>query len=162
MYFSNFKNTVYEINSGEFLNVKDITTRMKFKSNIIDNIDYYDYYNVKSGETPEIVAYKLYGNTEYHWIILIANDIIDPKTDWPLSEVDFEKYLTDKYGDGIHGIHHYVNSKNLVVDPTYPLAVPVSNYEYEVELNDRKRDIRIPKKQMLDYIVDQFKKLAAK
>ena len=50
------------------------------------------------GETPEIVADKFYNDSELYWIILMANEMIDPRFDWPLSYVNLLNYVDNKYG----------------------------------------------------------------
>ena len=67
--------------SGNFKNKKlnfpkSLKTR-PLKDNVKENILGFDYYDVKDGETPEMIAHKYYGDVNLHWIVLIANDIID-------------------------------------------------------------------------------------
>lgn len=54
-------------------------------------------YLVRDGDTPEIVASQLYGNPEYHWVILLVNEIIDPRTEWVMSQRDMLNMIYDKY-----------------------------------------------------------------
>jgi hypothetical protein len=57
----------------------------------------YYTYDIQEGDTPEIVAHKYYGDSYRYWIVLFANQIIDPQWDWPLSGSNFNKYIVDKY-----------------------------------------------------------------
>ena len=56
----------------------------------------FDTYNVKSGETPESIADKLYDDSQLHWIILLVNEVTDRYHDWPLSERQFNSFLNEK------------------------------------------------------------------
>ena len=60
----------------------------KFKQSLLS-------YYIGDGEAPEMVAHKIYGNTTYHWIVLIANDIIDVSREWPLSNEQLSLYCDD-------------------------------------------------------------------
>lgn len=66
----------------------------KIKDN---SVIYYPYY-VKEGDTPEIVAYKYYKDIQKHWLVLMANSIIDPMFGWPLDYNSFLLYIAQKYG----------------------------------------------------------------
>jgi hypothetical protein len=59
-------------------------------------IMYYKY-DIFDGETPEMIADKLYGSPEKHWIILAVNNIKNPQFDWPLRYNDLTKYIDIKY-----------------------------------------------------------------
>ena len=78
MYFSKFPKGLYDIN-GDGVNklVTDLMTRVKIREKIKDESALYDTYDVPNGETPEITAFKHFGDTEYHWIILITNSMSD-------------------------------------------------------------------------------------
>ena len=59
----------------------DILSRVKLTANIKENLLEFDYYNVKDGETPEMIAHKYYDDPELHWTIFVANDIVDYYSD---------------------------------------------------------------------------------
>ena len=54
-------------------------------------------YIIRDGDTPEILASKIYGDPQAHWMILYANDMIDAQYDWPMTSTVFLKYMADKY-----------------------------------------------------------------
>ena len=83
--------------NGKETFMKDIFRRIKIKSNAKGNIVEFDYYDVQDGETPEIIAYKYYGDAQLHWTVLVVNDIIDYYSDWPMSMQTFEQYVNEKY-----------------------------------------------------------------
>jgi hypothetical protein len=63
----------------------------------MQNISSYEKYVIRDGDKPETLAEKAYGNPEAHWIILYANDILDPHYDWPMDNRTFDKYIVKKY-----------------------------------------------------------------
>jgi hypothetical protein len=69
---------------------------------------YYEY-TIQDGDTPEIVAYKYYGDSYRYWIVLFANQITDPQWDWPLSSNDFDAFIANKYQsfNPYSTVHHY-------------------------------------------------------
>ena len=56
-------------------------------------------YTIKEGYKPEDVAYAYYGSTDYTWLVMMSNNIIDPYHQWPMAEADFNAYITDKYAE---------------------------------------------------------------
>jgi hypothetical protein len=101
MYFKDFPTFFYEFNiRGEksLTVIKDITRNIRFRRDILSNITVFDEYDIQEGETPEIIAEKLYGNAEYHWIIMLANDRYDYISDFPLSQTELDEYVYQKYG----------------------------------------------------------------
>jgi hypothetical protein len=100
MYFSYFPKTFYSFDksNGEFNVVTNIFTRVKLLKEILENTALYYKYEIQEGETPEIVAYKFYGDMQKHWLVLYANQIIDPKYDWILHYDEFNQFIINKYG----------------------------------------------------------------
>lgn len=137
--------------------VTDITRNIRFRKEVLANITSYDAYDIVDGETPEIVAEKVYGNAEYHWIIMLANDIYDYRSDFPLTQLQLEKYVVDKYGDDADATRYYVDENNLVVMPDVSGAVPVSNRQYEEQINEGKRRIKIISKDLISIVLKNFK-----
>jgi hypothetical protein len=92
MYFKEFPEFLYDFRYGAYETktsiVRDITRNVRFRKEVLDNIAVYDEYDIVDGETPEIIAEKIYGNPEYHWIIMLANQRYDYLTDFPLPELE--------------------------------------------------------------------------
>lgn len=97
--FNYFPKTFYSLdNKGSSLDtVTNIISRFAFESKLKDNTLVYYNYEIKDGDTPEIIAAKFYGNPERHWIVLLYNNIIDPQYDWPLDSSSFTNYVNTKY-----------------------------------------------------------------
>lgn len=117
-YFDSIPTIRYNIGSGPNINpvtVKDIFFRVKIFDSIRQNtLVYYPYY-IKDNETPEDIAYKYYNDPTKNWIVLMANNIVDPQFGWPLSYQNFIRYMDAKYGDinnTYETIHHY--EKNIL------------------------------------------------
>jgi len=122
---------------------------------------------LQDNDTPESIAYEYYGNVKYHWIVLLSNNIVDVKREWPLSNRNLISYVKDKYGENNSGdVHHYVDSTraDIIVDwDATKLAngeiEAVTNYNYEQDLNNKKKQILLLNKKYVKDIVSQYKKL---
>lgn len=165
-YFDMFPNIYYSAKGdGKFTIMKDLLARVKLIANVKDNILGFDYYDVKDGETPEMIAHKYYGDVNLHWTILVVNDVIDYYEDWPMSVQRFEQFVKDKY-DNPQGIHHYEISQTsgdttVTIDvgmntTEYPSATAISNYQYEDSLQEKKRQIRLIGTRYIDGFVKEF------
>ena len=171
MYFDAFPVIPYDAKGD--LNFKDVTNllrRVGMRAKLKSNTSLYDTYDVKEGETPEMIAHKLYGDTELHWVILIINDITDRYHQWPMTGGQFLDYLNDKYTNP-DGIHHYESTQtsgdtkvkievfNEVDDDAYTGLTPITNREYEENEQDKRRKIRLVDPSFIEQFVDEFKKL---
>tara|TARA_B100000989_G_scaffold281451_1_gene245693 strand:- start:95 stop:622 length:528 start_codon:yes stop_codon:yes gene_type:complete len=165
-YFDMFPNIYYSAKGdGKFTIMKDLLARVKLIANVKDNILGFDYYDVKDGETPEMIAHKYYGDVNLHWTILVVNDVIDYYEDWPMSVQRFEQFVKDKY-DNPQGIHHYEISQTsgdttVTIDvgmntTEYPSATAISNYQYEDNLQEKKRQIRLIGTRYISDFVKEF------
>lgn len=98
-YFNFFPSTLYSVDSNNngLDIVTNITTRFAFEQSLKKNTNAFYPYEIKDSDTPETIAYKIYGSSERHWIVLNFNDIIDPQYDWPLTYPNFIKYVDEKY-----------------------------------------------------------------
>ena len=107
MYFKSFPYTFYSLDNATTVQVvTNITNRITLSEETKNNLSLYDEYDIKDGETPELVADKFYSNPELHWLILHYNDILDPRFDWPLDTNNLNRYLTGRYND-VNAVHHY-------------------------------------------------------
>lgn len=96
-FFKYFPNTQYTLDGLNVQTVKNILAKVSFEKDFRDNsVLYYEYF-VNEGDTPDIVAHKVYGSSENHWILLLLNELIHPQFDWPLDSQSFNKYIDKKY-----------------------------------------------------------------
>ena len=169
MYFEQFPLIPYDAEgTGNPRDVTNLLRRVKVRSKIRNNSALFDTYVVKEGETPEMIADKLYGDTQLHWIVLLFNDIADRYHQWPMTTGAFNKYVNDKYTN-ISGIHHYEitessGDKELKIDvgtvnTDYPTATPITIYEYELARQDTLRRIKLLDPQFVDDFVSEFREL---
>jgi hypothetical protein len=162
MYFKEFPKFLYDFKYGNTTKttvVTDITRNVRFRKEVLENVTLFDEYDIVDGETPEIVAEKIYGDPEYHWIIMLANQKHDYISDFPLSEQALVKHIVDTYGAQRYAIRYYVNAKGFVVNSTATGAVSVSNDDYERALNESKRRIKVISPQVISTILTQYKEL---
>ena len=174
MYFSKFPKLLYDLNNdGNYKLVPDIFRRIKVRSKIKDNISLYDKYDVAEGETPETVAFKVYGDTNYFWVVCLMNNIVNRYYDWPLDEYVFQEYVKDKYTQP-DAVHHYEitqssgrqtgdgpadYSHKVECNETDAGAEAVTNIEHERRLQDEKRQIDILSPNYLPVFEQEFIKL---
>jgi hypothetical protein len=161
MYFKNFPTIRYSLdNQVTNYTITDVFRRVIADSQNILNSLAYDEYDIQEGETPEILADRIYNNVYYHWVILITNDIIDPRWDWPMDSDVLYDYTVSKYGlSNIGAVHHYVNTTGDIVHSSYSGAkTAVSNYDYEQTINEAKRRIKLVKPQYLTAFLKNFER----
>ena len=166
-YFEMFPSIYYSAKGdGKYTVMKDLMSRVKLISKVKENILGFDYYDVKDGETPEMIAHKYYGDVNLHWIILVTNDIIDYYEDWPMSVQRFEEFVKEKY-DNPQGIHHYEITQtsgdttvtiDVGMNTTDYSGTPISNYQYEDKLQEKKRQIRLITPDYVDQFVKEFER----
>jgi hypothetical protein len=124
---------------------------------------------VKEGENPEDVAFKYYGDAQYHWVILITNNITDRFYQWPMTQPDFEDFLTDKYGAGSEdAVHHYelaqTSGATSSIDESHMLevnsdtdnATSISNRQFEERQQDKFRQISLLDEKYLEAFTEEF------
>ena len=165
-YFEMFPQIFYDNKGdGNYTAMTNLLTRVKLVDGAKLSIVDFDYYNVKDGETPEMIAHKYYGDINLHWTILTVNDIIDYYEDWPMSVQRFEEFVANKYTNP-QAIHHYEITQtsgdtSVKIDvgmntTDYPSAVAVSNYQYEDSLQEKKRQIRLIQPRYIKEFVKEF------
>ena len=155
MYFRKFPRVLYDVKGdGQQILMTDITRRVKLLDSALLAYVSYDFYDVRDNETPEGIAYTYYGDANMHWLVLLANNIVDFYTQWPMAVQQFEQYVKSKY-DNVDDIHHYEvpqSSGKTTTTIQYPTdsattipvdAVAITNYEYEESIQNQKRRIRL-------------------
>ena len=172
----------------DYLEVKNLFRRPLIREDIFTNFMSFTKYKIVGDERPDEVAYKVYGDEDLDWVVLLANNIINVRDEWPMSQGDFNNYLSEKYGDtgGVDLIKHYETiqiqdskgkifvPKGKIVDSTFKATfldsgtnqlVEVSPIEgisyrtYEERLQDDKRNINILESRFLSYVIDEVETL---
>lgn len=127
MYFKEFPQFLYDFKYGNTTKtavVTDITRNVRFRKEVLENVTLFDEYDIVDGETPEIVAEKIYGDPEYHWIIMLANQKHDYISDFPLSEQALVKHIANEYNPTLTSTSwSYSGSTVTVTVPLHRLQV---------------------------------------
>lgn len=140
-YFSSFPKLLYSFDLKNMSPdvVTNIFTRIRLRSDVVKNSLAYYKYQLVDGDTPEIVAYKEYGDAQYHWIICFANSIVDPQFDFPLQTMALENKIIKQYGyttidQAFAEIHHYELGVERTLTEVYGSST-ISSNSYFVSAN---------------------------
>lgn len=169
MYFESFPTVEYtNVLNGDKRIVTNILKRISAREAVKKNLAVFRKYTVKSSDSPESLAYDLYGDTELHWVILLTNDIYDRYHQWPMNVNQFQSYLGNKYSNPDATHHYEINQTsgdttvtiNIGQDNTgHSGATAVTNTEYESKEQDRRRNIKLLKPHLVDQFVTEFRSL---
>ena len=168
--------------SDEYLLVKNIFRRVKLRDDLQNVFTIFNKYQIQEGARPDTVAEELYGSSQYDWVVLISAGIINVRNEWPLSDRDIYRYSEQLYGNDLNAVHHYETKEikdsrgrlilpaGKIVDSTFTIPDPnisiqtlnpvvgISNYEYEVRKNNKKRDIYVLKPAYLQQVINDTRK----
>ena len=176
---------------SDYITVKNLFKRGNLADDIFQDLTIFTKYEIKGDDRPDNVANKVYQDPDLDWVILLANNIINIQSEWPMPQRDFDRYLLDKYEtyEKLNEIHHYetleckntvgavVVPKGLWVESDYSvtyydwyagaemtksssdIVVSVTNYEYEDNLENEKRNIYLLKPAYLNVVKDDLKEL---
>jgi hypothetical protein len=206
LYFNTLPKIFTPDQNGNFILLTNILTRAKLVEKLQNNPMLFYKYTIQDGDTPEIIAEKYYDDPFRYWIILYANQIMDPLWGWPLPYEQFLAYINSKYADDAAAasqtpfaytntvVHEYqkitttidnysetTTVQNTSVDfatysatntsvTTYSLpsgstcTVKISKnlltlFDYEFNLNEAKREIKIMDGKYAGQMEEQFKAL---
>ena len=170
-YFSRFPKIYYDAaGDGNYKLVTNLLRRVQIKEGLRESGALFDLYDVGGEETPESVSEQYYGDQKFYWIILLFNNVKDRFYDWPMTSVQFEAYINEKYSD-VNGIHHYEvaqssgattsfdDSHKIQVNSTVSGATSVTNYDYESRLQAKKSRIKLIRPEFLGLITEEFRTL---
>ena len=173
---------------SDYIPVKNLFKKGKLREDIIEQAAVFTKYKIKGDDRPDNVAQELYGNSDLDWVVLASNNIINVYDEWPMTQVNFENYLLDKYQtfENISAIHHHettevknkagaiITAAGLEVDSNFSVTyydsveegyntkfpvIPVTNYDYEERLQDNKRNIFTLKPRYLNIAKDDLKEM---
>lgn len=78
---------------------KNILARVDFidssKRDIYSN---FDYVLEEGASRPDVISNNYYNSPYYDWLIYLSNGVVDPYHDHYRSNLDFQNYITTKYG----------------------------------------------------------------
>lgn len=169
-YFENFPKINYFSKES-----RNIINKAAIIAEVLSKTDGFYPYIIKDYERPDIIAFQEYNDENLDWIVYFSNGIVDPYYDWPLFPESFNSYLEKKYNKTIYElqsqISHYkytgitndsaedIARKSWIMSTTTHALIgdtsgwtPVYVYDYEEELNEAKRSIRLINKSFVPQI----------
>jgi hypothetical protein len=179
----------FEGSISEYETVKNIFKRGVLREDIFSNLSFFIKYSIVGDERPDQIADNFYNDPTLDWLILIANNIINVQFEWPMDQRSFDRYLLDKYGsyEKMNEIHHFEsqeikNTNGVIILPEGKIVeenfsvsyydsilnqqifesnitTPITNYQYEINLEENKRNIFILKPQYLQVIYDDIENI---
>ena len=175
-YFERFPLMAYDVAAdGNYKLLPNILKRVKLRTGLASGSFLFDAYDVIDGEKPEDIAFKIYGDPELHWVILMTNNVTDRYYQWPLTQPQFQEHLEDKYGAGNEdSVHHYEkttdsgktsssgpNDFSHKVECNSDDGNPdiITNRVYEQRLQDKYRSIRLLDQRYLSTFIEEFENL---
>ena len=174
---------------GDYSVVKIFFKRGKLREDIFQDLTFFTKYIVQGDDRPDTVASKVYDDPTLDWVVLMANNIINVQSEWPMSQADFHAYITNKYDEETlySGIHHYESREvkttdNSIIIPAgqrvgvaqsvsyyddalgqhvraTDIALPVTNFTHEEKLNNDKRNIFVLKASYLNLVFDDLEEI---
>ena len=169
--------------SLDYVEVKNIFRRAKLRDDLQNNFTIFDKYEIPMGARPDTVAENLYGSSQFDWVVLTVAGILNVRNEWPLSERDIYDYSFDKYGESLNSVKFFetkeikdtngrlILPKGKVVDSNFTIPKPdeptatlnpvtgISNYEYEVRLNEEKRNIFVLREEYLQEFLNDMRQM---
>ena len=156
--------------------VKNLFKRAVMRDDVYGSLVNFEKYSVKDDEIPDHDAYDFYNDSNLDWVILTTNNIVHVRDEWPMGSQDFLTYLNDKYTTAeLTNIHHYetkvirdaannlIQPAGIYVDSDHSITyvdrgvtttkseiTSVTFLENETNMNDKKRNINIMKRELLD------------
>ena len=174
---------------GDYSIVKNFFKRGKLREDIFQDLTFFTKYIIEGDDRPDNVADKVYNDPTLDWVVLLSNNIINIQNEWPLSQQSFESYVLEKYGTvaKLDAIHHYESvevkdSSGVIIFPkgvkvsvgqsvsyhepltseqvtVNPVSKAVTNYQYEQDINDKKRRIFLIKPIYLNVVFDDLEEM---
>ena len=171
--------------SQDYTEVKNLFRRTKLRDDLQNIFTLFDKYEIPDEFRPENVAEDFYGNDELDWVVLTTAGIVNVRNEWPLNNRDIFNYSFEKYGDNLNATRFFetkeiknssgsiILEKGKVVDSDFVfkyydttgivevkgtnVRTGVSNYDYEVRLNEEKRSIFVLKPEYLQQFLSDFR-----
>ena len=167
----------------DFIKVKNLFKRGKIREDLYGNVVAFSKYTVLGDDRPDNVAHKIYENQNLDWVVLLSNNIINIRDEWPMSQFDFQRYLDNKYTrDQLGEIHHYETNEvrnsqgkillqeGLHVDADFTFnfseggvsssvnnVKSISFLQHEIDKNDAKRTINLLNKDLISVIINDMR-----
>ena len=171
--FEKVNNIHYDMfHDGKPKLVKNIFNKSVVVDAFMQNPNSHYEYTIKDGETPQIIAELYYDDSNYYWVILMMNDIVNYRDEWPLSTAKFDAMINSKYKTVKNAesqtIHYYDKQWNTIIsketydrmkerkDPAIEKYERLNALEMENIKNEKNRVIRLLRKRSLTEFVERF------
>ena len=207
LYFNTFPLVIASDYKNNAIVLTNLMSRVEIIPSLLKNPLLFYSYDLKESDRPDILAHKYYDDSNKYWMVLYANEIMDPLYDWPLTSQQFDDYLKSKYSVAAGGdafvltyttstVQEYrktittydstsleTTSKTVVVDLTTYNSITtgsitqtfssgasvtrttsktaVSIYDYEIELNEAKQNIKLINSSYSNQLENDLKTLMA-
>ena len=193
-YFSEVPNFEYvsrlpDSKISDYITVKNFFKRGFLREDIFQNLTFFTKYQIQGNDRPDNVASQVYNDSTLDWLVLISNNIVNIQNEWPISNIDFDELMLEKYGSYdtlFNGIHHYetievkdardvkILNAGLKVESDYSITffderanqmktvtptIPVTNYQYEQKVNEDKRNIYLLQPRYVQVVRDDLEDL---
>ena len=173
------------VSSDSYVTVKNLFRRMKIRDDLQNVFTVFNKFTITDGERPDTVARNLYGKSTLDWVVLTTAGIVNVRNEWPLSSKELYDFTVEKYGlTEINNVRHYETTevknargvillpKGKVVDNDFKIPKPdidnddsatlnpvrgVTYYEYEVEENEKKRNIFVLRIEYLQQFLNDIR-----
>lgn len=156
---------------ANYITTKDFFRLMRVRDDVFKADTLYREYFIQNGQRPEQISFEMYNDERYYWVILQINDIYDFWNQWPLDQVELERFITERYGSKADDVAYYETprisndagdvllegglkvsedfvftyypnpSSNEIIQTARP--IPVTNRQSEFKINDEKASINI-------------------
>ena len=169
--------------SDNYVVAKNLFLRTKVRDDAALDITFLQSYTIREGERPEDVSDNLYGSPEYDWIVLSVANIVNVRSEWPMSGKVLYDYALTKYGnDDLNATQFYettevkdaqgrlimpagktIDSNFTIPDPdthniTLNPVIGVSNFLAETRENEKKRNIKVMRPGYLGMYIAETRK----
>jgi hypothetical protein len=207
LYFDTFPLVVASDYKNNAILLTNLMARVEIIPSLLRNPLLFYSYDLKESDRPDILAHKYYDDSNKYWMVLYANEIMDPLYDWTLTSQQFDAYLKNKYSQAAGGdafvltyttstVQEYrktittydstsleTTTKTVVVDLTTYNSITtgsitqtfssgasvtrttsktaVSIYDYEIELNEEKQNIKLINSSYSNQLENDLKTLMA-
>ena len=174
------------ISSQSYLTVKNLFRRNKLRDDLQNSLTIFDKHEIVQGARPDTVAEEYYGDQQLDWVVLMTAGILNVRDEWPLDDRDLYDYAYDVHGDKLNSVRYYETTE--VKDASGRLILPagkrvnedfeiykpdesneistkinpvrgISNWEYEIIKNERKRSIYLLRKSYLQQFLNDMRNI---
>lgn len=179
--FASHPITEYTLNGSTFL-ATNFFIHFTLREVLKDNPNFLQSYDLSADERPDIVAEKVYGDSDLAWLVLMTNDIVDPNEEWVKNTSNFLQFLNAKYDTAkeMYGVAYNVrngsvadyDAMGILNDNKSPFGTTLSSKDsgatditqyssvsvaYSEQMqNENRRTIKVIKKEFVDKVLSEI------